>query len=78
MPLYEYHCLSCVAVFTQRKSFQQAQEVAVCTCGSQETRKVLGQVAFMVEGGSAARPASIPVEMASGGGCGCGHCTCQH
>lgn len=77
MPYYDYHCNTCDATFTERRSYAQADTAAVCACGSANTHKLLSAVAFTVAGGSSRSSAapSIPLQMSGGGCCG-GSCGC--
>jgi putative FmdB family regulatory protein len=76
MPMYDFYCQDCHTHFSERRSYAQAGDSALCACGSANTRKVLSAVAVMSGGSARPQPASIPLDVASGGGCGCGHCTC--
>jgi len=78
MPLYEYFCHDCRTTFSERRSFTEAGDEAMCpNCESAHTRKVIAAVAFISNGkqpavGSAGK---LPAPTSSSG-CGCGSCGC--
>ncbi len=74
MPTYQYQCLSCNGSFEEKRPFAQSDAVAVCpNCQSEQTKKLLNQVAFKVSSDSI--PVSVPV---GGSCCGGGSCGCHH
>jgi putative FmdB family regulatory protein len=75
MPLYEFECRDCDVTFEERRPFSRASDAAVCPrCHGHNTRKQLGTVTLMTNGGTDA----IPVPVSKGGGCGCGGgCACH-
>lgn len=72
MPHYDFRCHDCTTVFEEERTMAQASMPASCPhCGSQDTYKLLSQVAVM---SGAQGPKSAPLQ---GGGCGCGGgCAC--
>ena len=78
MPMYEFFCQDCHSHFTERRSFERAPDLARCACGSENTRKVQTAIAVVSgqSGAAGPRSESIPLNLASGGGCGCGQCSC--
>ncbi len=72
MPRYDFRCHDCTTVFEEERAMAQASLPASCPqCGSQDTYKLLSQVA-VVSGNQSA--GSAPMQ---GGGCACGgSCAC--
>jgi putative FmdB family regulatory protein len=75
MPRYDFRCHDCATVFEERRRMARANAPATCPqCGSENTYKLLSQVAIVGSGTSAS--GEMP---AAGGGCGCGaSCACGH
>ncbi|MCB0111232.1 MAG: zinc ribbon domain-containing protein [Caldilineaceae bacterium] len=66
MPLFEFKCTACGAVFEQLvRSTRNAQEVICPSCRSAETRKLLS--GFAVAGGSSGSTSSAAANCAPGG-----------
>ena len=69
MAAYEYVCMACEHRFEERRPMTASVDTALAcpTCGSERVRRLYSFVA-----GTASETESGP----SGGGCGCGSCTC--
>lgn len=74
MPRYDFRCHECTTVFEEQRRMSQADVPAVCPdCGSENTYKVLSQVAVV---GGSSRP-QADAAPATRAGCGCGSaCGC--
>ena len=60
MPTYQYACRECEQGFEKRLRMSQSGETQSCpSCGSQETRKLIGAVAA-IGGGSRSPMAAMP------------------
>jgi putative FmdB family regulatory protein len=77
MPLYEYRCNDCSAVFELLRPMADREVAAVCpSCESRASMPLISRVA--VHAGSGAAPAEGPSTVGGGGGgccggsCGCG------
>jgi len=58
MPLYDYDCDECGTRFEQRRSYEQADDLAPCPdCGSLLTERALSVAAYL-RGNSSSTPAS--------------------
>ena len=61
MPMYEYTCHSCEGDFEKKLRMSQAGEAQACpSCGSLDTRKRIGAIAFTSGASSAAAPTRPP------------------
>ncbi len=62
MPLYDYDCDECGTRFEQRRSYEQANDLAPCPdCGSLLTERALSVAAYLR--GTAAASANAPSTM---------------
>ncbi len=75
MPMYEYRCRACAAEFTELRSMDAADDVAVCPQGHDDTVRLLSLVARRSSGGTST--AELPMAGGGGGGC-CGGGCCAH
>lgn len=78
MPLYEFRCQDCGAVYQERRRFTEANEESTCpTCQSQQTIKLISTAVFISagNGGFQSAPSQAP-RTTSSSGCGCGSCGC--
>ncbi len=73
MPLYDYRCRTCDAVFEQRRPMAEADEPVSCPDGHARAVRLLPVFATT---GSAPEPAGGLCGAPVGGGCG-GSCACQ-
>jgi putative FmdB family regulatory protein len=78
MPLYEYQCLACQQLFSERRPFSLAGAEAECPhCHSQRVRKQIPSPA-VIGLGKADDDERLPLSL-SGDGCACGgDCSCAH
>jgi putative FmdB family regulatory protein len=65
VPIYEYRCLECDAVFEQRTTMAAADETR-CPAGHQQAKRLLSVFA------SGGRAAPAATGGCCGGACGCG------
>lgn len=74
MPLYEYKCADCGAVFDTFRSFKEADDPIPCkTCRGVHTRRLLSRVYASVDGRAVSGSSSGGCSGCSGGSCaGCG------
>ena len=72
MPLYEYRCRTCDAVFEERRPMSASGDPATCPQGHGDARRVLS--VFMTAG--ARDTSAAPVMAGGGGGCCGGGCGC--
>ena len=72
MPLYEYRCNDCRAVFEVLRPMANRELTAVCpSCESRASMPLISRVAVQTGASTDAYP--------SGGGCGCGGaCSCAN
>jgi putative FmdB family regulatory protein len=73
VPIYEYRCQTCDAVYEARRSMAEADAPATCPEGHVGARRLL-PVFATTSGGSAAEPAGMcgaPVAGGCGGACAC-------
>lgn len=79
MPLYEFRCRTCDAVFTEQRPMSRSGDDATCPDGHDGARRLLS--VFAATGRSSAAPSSPAAAPATGGfgggGCGAG-CGCAH
>ena len=75
MPLYEYRCNDCRAVFEVLRPMADRELATVCPgCESRASMPLISRVAVHAGGGAAAEPAAY--QPSSGGGCCGGSCGC--
>jgi len=73
MPLYEYRCLQCQALFEKLRPMSQAEAAATCSrCGSSETARAISLFAAISKSRSGESHA------VSGTGKGCASCGGSH
>jgi putative FmdB family regulatory protein len=75
VPVYEFRCSTCEAVFDDRRSMAEADAPATCPEGHVGARRLLPVFATT---GLASEPSGFcaaPASVAAGGGCGAG-CAC--
>lgn len=72
MPIYEYRCPDCGAVFTKMRPISQADAPAECEqCGKPNARRMLSRIAAVRRGDGAGTSTA-------GGGCaGCSASNCS-
>jgi putative FmdB family regulatory protein len=79
MPIYEYRCANCRAVFEKLRPMSQADAPTVCSqCGSSDTSRAISLFSAISRGGNGE---SRAISGASGGcgSCSGGSCaTCNH
>ncbi|HMQ52623.1 MAG TPA: zinc ribbon domain-containing protein [Anaerolineae bacterium] len=72
MPTYEFRCFDCPTIFKERRTFAQADEVAICpACQSERTRKVLNMPQVFSRGKSTAGQGQAGARMPHGLNCFC-------
>ncbi len=72
MPVYEYRCPDCTAMFEKRVSFAEADRDVTCpACGTRASKLLSTFAAIGVAGGS---EASTAASTGGGGGCCGGGC----
>jgi putative FmdB family regulatory protein len=72
MPIYEYRCRTCAAVYDARRTMAEADAPATCPSGHLGAVRLLPM--FATVGASSAEPAGMcgaPVAGGCGGGCAC-------
>ena len=68
MPVYEFRCRTCDAVFDERRSMAEADQPAACPLGHVGAVRLLPVFATT---GLAAQPSPGPMAGGCGGGCAC-------
>jgi putative FmdB family regulatory protein len=75
MPLYEYRCNDCSAVFELLRPMADREIAAVCpSCESRASMPLISRVAVRAGSGVAEGPATVG---GGGGGCCGGSCGCR-
>lgn len=77
MPIYEYSCQKCDAVFEARLAHADAPKPVCPTCGAKRVKKLFSAFAVAVGGGANGGfdPGSLPpCQGGTGGGCAGGSC----
>jgi putative FmdB family regulatory protein len=71
MPMYEYRCRSCEAVFERRLSFEERYRPQTCPgCGGADAALLMSVPAAVR--GAASASSDAPVCPTTGDACGCG------
>lgn len=77
MPVYEYRCNDCAAVYEVLRPMAERELAAVCpTCESRASMPLISRVA--VHAGSEAGPSLAQPSAGGGGGCCGGSCGCAN
>jgi putative FmdB family regulatory protein len=75
VPLYEYRCNDCAAVYEVMRPMAERELVAVCPrCESRASMPLISRVGMLVGGqaGASDRPGTSAGGGCCGGACGCG------
>jgi putative FmdB family regulatory protein len=73
MPLYEYRCNDCAAVFELLRPMADREVAAVCpSCESRASMPLISRVAVHAGAGASEAPSIGGGGCCGGGGCGCG------